>query len=312
MIPRRFILSASMLTAMLCLGFVPAVAVASPASPPAPSGKATAPGTDLANYPKLPAMTVTPSAASGGSDAVAAVTPLPGGLTRTDYYTPARGLSAGQLYRALKARGVVGLRNPDVHPAAMSTTTAAAATGGCTYYTWGTAKTLCPESHWANNGYGHPQVYFVDHTGSSWPVTTATYTWNQTHGVDSVYVWGSCPGYSGTHCVNVNDANYGNSCWEGETSTVVAANGNFVDGQVWIALNDYNGTGICGGQAVTYAKNAAGYRQDACHEEGHALGLDHNSSTDSCIYSTIINNNSALGPDANDFSLLAWVYSTTH
>lgn len=112
--------------------------------------------------------------------------------------------------------------------------------------------------------------------------------------------------------MTVNDANYGNSCYQGLTYIPVDANGNFVDGQVNIYLNDYNGGGTCNGYGVSYAKNSYGYRQDVCHEQGHALGLDHNSVSNSCLYSTIINSPDAQTPNGDDFSLMQWIYSSGH
>lgn len=37
--------------------------------------------------------------------------------------------------------------------------------------------------HWAHNGLAHSQIYFVDHPGAKWPVTTSTYKWNEAQGV---------------------------------------------------------------------------------------------------------------------------------
>lgn len=133
-----------------------------------------------------------------------------------------------------------------------------------------------------------------------------SYTWNQAQGIDSIYSYGSCPGYGGTHCINLNDANYGNS---GQWANVVAltfyswnlSNYNFIDGKAYIEYNDY-----------PRGLNAAGYRQTTCQEQGHSLGMGHNGATNSCMYAYIINNNSALYPDSNDFSQIASVYSVAH
>ena len=66
---------------------------------------------------------------------------------------------------------------------------------------------------------------------------------------------------------------------------------------------------VVGGVVYDYNKNAYGYRQDTCHEMGHALGMGHNSAQDSCIYGTIINSAGAQVPDANDFTLIAQLYN---
>jgi hypothetical protein len=180
--------------------------------------------------------------------------------------------------------------------------TAATVTPALAACTIGTAHTNgCPGIHWANNGYAHPQVYFVDHTGAAWPVDVATYTWNQAQGIDSIYVSGSCPGYSGTHCANMYDANYGATGWAGLTYTPVDSHLNIRDGVVYSKFNDYYGVGY----------TAAEHRQDTCHEQGHVLGLDHNDSTNSCIYYAIISS-APQYPDADDYAVLKSVYSYTH
>ncbi|MBN9619062.1 MAG: hypothetical protein J0H43_04945, partial [Actinobacteria bacterium] len=215
-------------------------------------------------------------------------------------FDTAPGLTAEQHYQQLQQAGVVGLRDPNMAEAGPAVVAPCAS---------GTARLECSNGHtlhWANNGYGHPQVYFVDHTGSAWPTDVSTYTWNQAQGIDSIYVWGSCPGYGGTHCVNVNDANYGNTGkWAGTTGltylTWNPTSYNFVDGKVYIQLNDYN-----------FGLNAAGHRQDVCQEQGHSLGMDHNTATNSCMYQYIINSTGAETPDSADFSLIAELYSVSH
>jgi len=145
-------------------------------------------------------------------------------------------------------------------------------------------------------------VYFVDHTGANWPVDVSTYTWNQAQGIDSTYVNGSCPGYGGTHCIDLFDADYGATGWVGLTTYNYDGNQNLIDGQVYIQLNDYNG----------YSLNGAGIRQVTCQEMGHSLGMGHNGATDSCMYGTILNSDSALYPDGDDFSQIADIYSVGH
>lgn len=218
--------------AALLLSVVPANA-ATPTPPPPPPGKSSSPPTDLKDYPKLPVSKIRPPTSPGASRGVIAVKRLANGKTTATVYDPAPGVTNEQLYQKLKAKGVQGLQDP--------------AGGGITpdnAYTcnWGTATTLgCPQLHWANNGYGHPQVYFVDHTGANWPVDVSTYTWNQAQGIDSTYVNGSCPGYGGTHCIDLFDADYGATGWVGLTTYNYDGNQNLIDGQVYIQLNDYNG-----------------------------------------------------------------------
>jgi predicted Zn-dependent protease len=87
----------------------------------------------------------------------------------------------------------------------------------------------------------------------------------------------------------------------GLTTYQVGSNNNFVDGKVFVRLNDY-----------PYVVNAAGHRQAACHEQGHALGMGHNTSTSSCLYFQITNATGSQGPNNDDFSLIAGVYSVAH
>lgn len=102
-------------------------------------------------------------------------------------------------------------------------------------------------------------------------------------------MWGTCPGYSGQYCVSVVDANYG--CNLGGTGvaftglTTLSWNASsFYLVSASIKLNDYNG--LCpspGGTSYNLYKNAGGYRQMACHEMGHALGIGHNSDVGGCL-----------------------------
>ena len=148
--------------------------------------------------------------------------------------------------------------------------------------------------HWAHDGLAHSQIYFVDHTGVNWPVTTSTYKWNEARGVDSYYV-SSCPS-SRLHCVNVieyndpNDGMYGyvfyapyNSAGHYTTSNTVHLN---------------NGTDV----------SAAQRRSTTCQEQGHILGLDHRASGATCMIQ-YINPTYPQVPDSHDFSTLQSLYA---
>lgn len=290
----RVVVGSCVAAAAVCALALPASA-AVPTTPTPPAGK-SAPGQDLKDYPKQPASHVRPQTAPAHGSSVYAVTRLANGNYAGVVYDPAPGVTSAQLYQRLQAHGVKGLLDPSTtaRPNLVSPNDANACT-------WGTAGTIeCPPLHWANNGYGHPQVYFVDHTASQWPVTLSAYEWNIAQGIDSTYVWANCPGYSGIHCVNLYDANYGGTGWAGITYYSWDGNRNLIDGSVYIQFNDY------------YSYNAAGYRQDTCHEMGHALGLAHNSSTGSCLYYQILNSDSARYPNGDDFSMLANLYSVSH
>ncbi|MGX6607701.1 matrixin family metalloprotease [Micromonosporaceae bacterium Da 78-11] len=146
--------------------------------------------------------------------------------------------------------------------------------------------------HWAHDGLSHSQIYFVDHTGSLWPVTTSTYKWNEAKGVDSYYV-SSCPS-SRLHCVdvreyNADDGNYGVTylSWSGVHYTSVR-----------VTLNNRNAT------------NATQRRKTTCHELGHVLGLEHRTVSSSCLRSgNAVTLNISLVPDAHDFTALHDLYA---
>jgi hypothetical protein len=291
------------------------------ATTPAPPGKVHAPPTDLKGYPKRPAPQVNPALWKKSSPAkageVIAVTEAKG-LIQTTIYDGVQGENSTVLYQVLKAHGVSGLRDPAT--AAATGGLAPNTVNGLTSCAYGTARTfdcgsggsgdttLSHQIRWADGSCcTHPQVWFVDHTGTQWPVTTSTYEWNTAHGVDSYYT-SSCPNYSGQYCVNVTDSNAGCSGWQGLTTITAPASNSYYMTSAKVQLNDYNGTCTVGATTYNYSKNANGYRQDACHEMGHALGMGHNTATNSCLYSTIQNSANELVPDSNDFTLIAQLY----
>ncbi|MDI2125015.1 hypothetical protein [Yinghuangia seranimata] len=80
---------------------------------------------------------------------------------------------------------------------------------------WGSANVLMdgqvcnPAPSWARNGYTNPQIYYHDMSSSAWPVGTAISVWNGSPNVHLTWSPNGCPGYTGTHCVNVYSGNYG-------------------------------------------------------------------------------------------------------
>ncbi|MBV7700149.1 matrixin family metalloprotease [Streptomyces sp. TRM70350] len=240
----------------------------------------------------IPAEAATPSSkaapAAGQADAtgdVYAVKQHADGTTSVAVYRPAPGVTAGTLAKKLKATGVQGVQAPapgDVTTLALP----------CSY---GSARTLeCSPVRWAHNGYADPQVYFLDHTSSAWPMTAVVPKWHESVGIDSYYRWytAGCPG-GGRHCVHAYSSNYGNTGWTGVTYYRYNASRYFIDGSVSMQLNDY------------YGGTAAQRRNTACHEAGHVLGLGHGTSTSSCMYSS---RTSTTVPNADDFALLPRIY----
>lgn len=297
-------------------------AAAQPA--PSPAGAPRTTSTDLTHYPKLSLPAPDPAkwgAPRRGDDVMASSVGANGSRIIT-FYTPVPGESASTLYQLLKKQGVPGLQDPAAAVTTRSTaagaSTPALAAAGITSCRYGTAQlnrcatdsNVAHQIHWTNGCCTDPQIWFVDHTSSSWPVNASTSVWNQTPGIDSHYVYASCPNYSGQHCVNVTDADYGCSGWEGLTTIQPDVNYNITSAK--IELNDYNGKCTANGSTYDYNKNSYGYRQATCHEQGHALGMGHNSATDSCLYATTMMASSYQQPDSDDVTLLSQLYSVAY
>jgi len=180
--------------------------------------------------------------------------------------------------------------------ATVARTSAAASAGQCSPHI-GTAWAECG-AKWAYGPFNDPQVYFLDHSGDTWPVTDARVDWYQAPGIDAYYRYytAGCPG-GGRHCVNVYSGSYGQNGVYAET-TWRSSGGYFVDGSVQIKLND-----------STTPRTYAARRSVACHEMGHALGLGHNDGTTSCIKTYLFQAPAfPQHPTANDFSVLKAVY----
>ncbi|WP_394831550.1 matrixin family metalloprotease [Pendulispora rubella] len=243
------------------------------AGPIDPGAKARSPETNLNAYPKLPrtakrsaeASAVAHSDASAAVDVVKVET-LADGSTSFTIFDPAPGVAPEALAESLRqssGKDSVRVLRHESAPAATL------APNDCQY---GQAHSItCPISYWTNNGWGHPQVGFNDHSGSGWPTDNAVYKWNQVQGLDSLYKWNACPSGGGTHCVNVYSGNYGDTGWVGLTH-FVSGPGAFADGGTKVELNDY------------YAPNTFTRNCVVTHELGHALGLGHNDWSGDVMY----------------------------
>ncbi|GAA2329762.1 hypothetical protein [Dactylosporangium salmoneum] len=235
--------------------------------------------------------TAAPAAVVDAEDVITEVK-LPDGATEVTIHVPAPGVTTDQLYQKLKAKGTPGLKAPAPAPKSLAASPPDDLCNLNYSATWS-----CPPVHWARNGFGHPQVYFVDYTGSSYPVSQVVPVWDQAHGVDSHYTH-SCPTTAGVHCVQVSENNYGANGEFGSTSMRFDSNYVFFDGLVNITLNNY------------YANYSAALRKKfTCHETGHALGMGHNTavSTQSCM---IQGEYEFPSPNSSDFTLLARVYAS--
>ncbi|WP_157577096.1 zinc metalloprotease [Saccharomonospora iraqiensis] len=110
-------------------------------------------------------------------------------------------------------------------------------------------------------------------------------TWNQSPGIDLFWTQSSCP----RHCVPVHSGNYGDTGWASLTSYDYWPETNeFDDGTMTVQLNDYY---------QPWRRNLA------CHELGHAIGLGHNTSRSSCLWSVNIERRT---PHSDDFAALRY------
>jgi hypothetical protein len=203
-------------------------------------------------------------------DRVVITSAKPGGVTAIEIYETADRSSAKRLSQRLSGASAVTLMQAPYYECPTQY--------GGAQFTSNTKYCITPYS-WTYNGYVRPQVYFNDHTPAQWPVSQATGVWNQSSAIDSWWTIG-CPSPStGKHCVEVWNADYGPD-WKGHTGYDVDASNHFIDGTVYVQLND---------RFWTSDDN----RGTTCHELGHALGLAHNrNNRSSCIFTFSID-----GPD---------------
>jgi hypothetical protein len=203
-----------------------------------------------------------------------------GAVTEMTRYEPAD--SAAKLRAQLRARGVAGvLAAGEKAPGKLA---------ACAPFV-GTAAAWCSHA-WAYNQFNDPQVYFLDHTPAAYPVTDAVGDWYQSPGIDAYYRWYTqgCPG-GGRHCVDVYAVNSPLD-WYGQTTWAA----NAPQGPVKVELNS------------RLLGDATQRRKTTCHELGHALGLDHNSSTNSCLRSGTVGPGWSVHPSGDDFQVLNQLY----
>lgn len=209
---------------------------------------------------------------------------------------PVRGAAVAKIRLRDRVRGLVAgssslatmLAMGPSAPAPAAAVSDAAAAGPVTYPT---DHVINGGVHWNRVNTATAQVYFIDHTSVRWPVSASAQTWNQTNRL-GVY-WRSpsqgCPG-SNVGCVPVTEVSLPNAAWHGSTS--LAWSGDHFT-QVSIKLNT----------AVTTTSSQK--RSVACHELGHAIGLDHQRVNDSCMTDGAVY---PLYPNGHDFDKIKGLY----
>jgi len=233
-----------------------------------------------------------PPAAAAPDGHVIALHLRPDGSGRIDSWTPAGGVSAQQLYAMLKAQGVPDLVDPASRSQINEPPT-------CSINGAWALDERCGNNRWHYAG-THPRVNIMDQTSAGWPVHTKSDKWNTSTAIDTIYHWYtqySCTGTS--NCVWVMNGNYGPTGWVGYTSFFVGTTPLVLTGAS-IDLNDYCAPGYVCSSGFAHASTA-------CHELGHALGLDHNTFKSSCLYyqpgaATTDN------PSTSDFQMLDSIY----
>ena len=224
------------------------------------------------------------AAADDHGDTVYVTSKAKDGTVSTMIYDPAKGVTPDQLRDKLRRSGVTGVLDKGQEPPTKQPSQTQDLAEACLSY--GTARQLCGR-RWDYGLFRDPQVYFLDHTSSAWPVRAAVTVWNEAVGIDSYYRWftDGCP--SGRHCVDVYNGRYGDTGWYGRTRWDPGT-----QGPVTVQLND------------SYPLDADGRRTVTCHELGHALALDHNTAYSSCMRTAW----ESQRPNSHDFELLKRIY----
>lgn len=134
--------------------------------------------------------------------------------------------------------------------------------------------------HWNRIDTAIAQVYFVDHTGTYWPVNAATIEWNKSANVGVYY---SSPGNCPFNCVHTYEVN-----------------NHFKPGNVYINLN----TSV----SQNFGLNQNQRQGVACQEQGHVIGLGHRQYTDDCMYDKDNQYFPKLPSNPHDYNVLANIY----
>lgn len=147
--------------------------------------------------------------------------------------------------------------------------------------------------HWERFGTSNAYMYVEDYTGYDWPVYDTQVEWNYSCCVGAYYASAYTCSY---HCVvaqEIDDINEGVG--------------------VFIYYGPFGGDGSQhfpneGSQYIfynnAYGLDASQRRSLTCQEQGHALGLDHRSTNDSCMMQNV--DYSSDYPDQHDYDTLQY------
>jgi hypothetical protein len=144
-------------------------------------------------------------------------------------------------------------------------------------------------------------VKFLDYSGPSWPVGTANADWDQADNIDSDWVVADDNSTCGNDCVKVQSlmpADDPLGLMLGGCSGYYGywTNHNPNSNNHWTDDNKVRFNKSCNDKPYSWR------RAMVCQELGHALGLDHESSTESCMYQQPAP--AAATPRAHDYGML--------
>ena len=277
-----------------------------------PGDKRTAPQQDRAHYPK-----VKPAKPQGTPvDEPTKVVVSYHGQEEV-IYQPAPGYTPEQTVERLHSSGADPnaevITDAQVHHKAYSTGAAKASASWFNDCAFEFARTYkCPPLWWANTQFADPQLRFIDHSSSQWPINMTTAQWNQADGIDANYLWNNCPFVPGSPCIDVWSGNYGNSGFISRAYLLMWPQNDGTyrmdEGGRKIELNDY------------YPADYNLKRRAACNAQGYMMGIGnlgpaHFSWDPPGVTHPVPNDYSCMGPGQvydvsfDDLQMLTSVYS---
>lgn len=161
--------------------------------------------------------------------------------------------------------------------------------------------------HWDRIPPNVAHVKFLDYTGAAWPVGTAHLDWDVADRIDVDWVLADGSSICGSDCVRVRtrapseDFLFGPNCtgWAGYWTNYVPDGKNH-----WTEGNEVRFNRSCN-DAPARARRAL-----TCQELGHALGLAHAQSSDSCMWKDA--SEADITPGGHDYHMLNEHIYTEH